>query len=100
VVQVGSQVALEGSDRSYEASDIIGDVSLEYLLTKEGRYRLKAFRKNQFQDLVEGQIMVTGLSLLFSKDFDDFKDLMTKTPKVKDPEDEEKEEEKAKEVKP
>lgn len=81
VFQVGSQVGIEGSNRSYDASDVIGDVSLEYLLTKEGQYRLKAFRKNQYQDLVEGQLVVTGLSVLFSRDYDEFKDLFKRTPK-------------------
>lgn len=81
VFQVGSQVGIEGSDRSYEASDIIGDVSLEYLLTKEGQYRLKAFRQNQYQDLVEGQLVETGVSILFNKDFNGFNELFKKVPK-------------------
>ncbi len=76
VFQVGSQVGLEGSDENHQASDVIGDVSLEYLLTKEGQYRLKAFRENQYQDLVEGQLVVSGLSLMFNKDFNTFKELL------------------------
>jgi hypothetical protein len=75
VVQVGSTVGIEGEERS---NDIIGDISLEYLLTEEGQYRLKPFRKNQFQDLVEGQVTITGLSILFNKEFDTFKELMEK----------------------
>lgn len=81
IFQVGSQVGIEGSENKNQASDVIGDVSLEYLLTKEGQYRLKAFRENQYQDLVEGQLVVTGLSVLFSKDFNTFKQLFEKTPK-------------------
>lgn len=75
VVQVGGQVDIEGQNRSYGANDIIGDVSLEYLLTKEGQYRLKAFRKNEFQDLVQGQVVVMGLSVMFNKSFNEWKGL-------------------------
>ncbi len=80
VVQVGSTVGIEGEERS---NDIIGDISLEYLLTEEGQYRLKAFRKNQYQDLVEGQVTITGLSILFNKEFDTWKELMEKQEKKK-----------------
>lgn len=78
VFQVGSQVGIEGSEETSKASDVIGDVSLEYLLTKEGQYRLKAFRENQYQDLVEGQLIVTGFSIMFNKDFNTFKELLNK----------------------
>ncbi len=78
VVQVGSSVGIEGEERS---NDIIGDISLEYLLTEEGQYRLKAFRKNQYQDLVEGQVTITGLSILFNKEFDTLQELLKKQEK-------------------
>ncbi len=81
VVQVGSSVGIEGEERN---NDIIGDISLEYLLTEEGQYRLKAFRKNQFQDLVEGQVTITGLAILFNKEFDTFKELMEKQKEKKE----------------
>ncbi len=81
VVQVGGQVAVEGSDRSYGVNDILGDVSLEYLITREGQYRLKAFRENEFQDLVQGQVVVTGLSVLFNKSYNTWKELFAKIPK-------------------
>lgn len=81
VVQVGGQVDLEGKNKSYGADDILGDISLEYLITKEGDYRLKAFRKNEFQDLVQGQVVVMGLSVMFNKSFNDWQELLRKKPK-------------------
>ncbi|MFT4680278.1 MAG: translocation and assembly module TamB [Granulosicoccus sp.] len=81
VVQVGGQVDLEGNNKSYDASDILGDISLEYLITKEGDYRLKAFRKNEFQDLVQGQVVVMGLSIMFNKSFGYWKELLRGKPK-------------------
>ncbi|WP_417609428.1 translocation/assembly module TamB domain-containing protein [Owenweeksia hongkongensis] len=80
VVQVGSTVGIEGEQRSNE---IIGNVSLEYLLTEEGQYRLKAFSKNQYQDFLEGQVTITGLAILFNKEFDTLKELLEKQEKKK-----------------
>ncbi len=85
VVQVGGQVDIEGKNKSYGADDILGDISLEYLITKEGDYRLKAFRKNEFQDLVQGQVVVMGLSVLFNKSFNDWKELLRSKPKQEEP---------------
>lgn len=93
VVQVGGQVDIEGQNKSYGADDIIGDISIEYLLTKEGQYRLKGFRKNEFQDLLQGQVVVSGLSVLFSKSFDEWKGLFKKAEKPISEEVEQKEEE-------
>ena len=80
VVQVGSTVGIEGEQRSNE---VIGNVSLEYLLTEEGQYRLKAFSKNQYQDFLEGQVTITGLAILFNKEFDTLKELLEKQEKNK-----------------
>ncbi|MHB9143599.1 MAG: translocation/assembly module TamB domain-containing protein, partial [Paludibacter sp.] len=44
-VQVGGSVDVEGqAAKQNSASDITGDVTVVYKLTKDGRYRLKAFR--------------------------------------------------------
>lgn len=72
VIEVSSQMGVEGEESN---SQVLGDVSIEYLLTEDGRLRAKTFRENQFQDMVEGQVMITGLSLLFSKEFDNLSDL-------------------------
>ena len=72
-VQVGSQVDLEGQNRQQQnASDIIGDVTVEYLITEDGVYRIKAFRRNQFEGVIEGQLIITGASLVYNREFNDF----------------------------
>jgi translocation and assembly module TamB len=76
VVQVGSQMDLEGSSQMEDQStQIIGNVSVEYLLTENGRYRLRGFRRNQFENLVDGQIIITGLSVIFNREFNRFREL-------------------------
>jgi hypothetical protein len=74
-VQVGGSVDVEGEKaKQNSASDITSDVTLEYKLSKDGRYRLKGFRHNQYEGAIEGQLVETGAGLLYIKDFDKWKD--------------------------
>ena len=80
IVSVGSEVDLQGSNaRSEQTAPVIGNVSLEYLLTKTGRWRLKGFRRNQFDNVVDGQLVVSGISLIFTREFNEFSTLFKKT---------------------
>ena len=77
-VQAGGQFELEGS-RNAEGNNpnqFMGDVNVEYALTEDGRYRLRAFRRNDWQGAVEGQVITTGASLIFQREFDDFSELV------------------------
>ncbi len=76
IVTAGSAVDVEGSAQpGQEETPIIGNVSLEYLLTKNGRYRLKGFRKNQYENIIDGQLIVTGVALIFNREFNRFSEL-------------------------
>lgn len=76
IVTAGSALDVEGSAQAgQEETPIIGNVSLEYLLTKNGRYRLKGFRKNQYINVIDGQVIVTGLALIFNREFNAFSEL-------------------------
>ena len=76
VVTAGSAVDVEGSAQTDQGqSPIIGNVSLEYLLTEDGRYRLKGFRKNEYENVIDGQLIVTGLALIFNREFNAFSQL-------------------------
>jgi len=83
-VEVGSQVDLEGQQRNQQqATDIIGNIMVEYLLTEDGRYKLRGYRKNEYEGLIDGQVVVTGISIQFSKEFEKFKELWEKTEEDK-----------------
>lgn len=76
VVQVGSQVDVEGSSpESGRGNPVFGNVSVEYLLTENGRYRLRGFRKTSFESIIEGQLIVTGISVIFNREFNKFWEL-------------------------
>ncbi len=76
IVTAGSAIDVEGSAQTgQEETPIIGNVSLEYLLTQNGRYRLKGFRKNEYVNVIDGQLIVTGLALIFNREFNSFSEL-------------------------
>ncbi|ADR22286.1 hypothetical protein MATR_00730 [Marivirga tractuosa] len=84
-VEVGSQVDLEGQQRSQQqATDIIGNIMVEYLLTEDGRYKLRGYRKNEYEGLIDGQVVVTGISIQFSKEFEKFDELWQKPKEEED----------------
>ena len=78
-VSVGSNFELEGpANTNQEASNIAGDVAVDYLMSKDGRYTLRAYRKNQYEGVIEGQVVESGVSFIFSFDFNEFKQIFNK----------------------
>lgn len=75
IVRVGSEVDIEGSSSSGEETPIIGNVSIEYLLTESGRYRIKGFSRNEFQNVIDGQTVVSGIALIFTQEFNKYNEL-------------------------
>ena len=76
-------VDVEGEKaKQNSASDITSDVTVEYKLTKDGRFRLKGFRHNQYEGAIEGQLVETGAGVLYVHDFNKWKEFF-KAPKKK-----------------
>ncbi|AGC78100.1 uncharacterized protein DUF490 [Nonlabens dokdonensis] len=100
IVSVGSEVDIQGSSQDGEEAPAIGNVSLEYLVTENGRWRLKGFRRNQFDNVVDGQLIVSGISIIFNKEFNEFKNLFkdTESPEEKKARREEEEQKRAQKV--
>ncbi len=78
-VYVGGDIPLEGQGGNQKASQIVGDVALEYKLTKDGRYRVRAYRKNKYQGVIEGEFVETGLSFIVMMNYNKFKELFKST---------------------
>ena len=76
IVRVGSDVDIQGSSQVQgEESPIIGNVSIEYLLTEDGIFRIKGFRKNQFENVIDGQLIVSGIAFIFTREFNEYREL-------------------------
>ncbi len=53
-VNVGSDFDVQGTgNRNQNASNLAGDLAVDYKLTPDGRYMLRAYRKNQYEAVVE-----------------------------------------------
>ncbi len=75
-VTVGSTFGIEGPEqKNRETNTIAGDISAEYELSKDGRYKLRAYRKNLYQVALQGQVIETGVGFIITLDYDTFKEL-------------------------
>jgi hypothetical protein len=84
-VTVGSSFAVEGQERANEEStNIAGDVALDYMLTKDGRYMLRAYRKNEYQVAVEGQVIETGVAFIITMSYNKFRELFHRSAAEKE----------------
>src|SRR5699024_5673469 len=73
VVKAGTEMNVQGDLQPGEEKPLLGNVSIEYLLTEDGRWRLRGFRKNEYENVIDGQVFTNGIGVLFQKDFNRFK---------------------------
>jgi hypothetical protein len=97
-VTVGNNFNLEGQNQpGQKSSQIAGNLSVNYKLTADGRYMLRAYRRDQYV-VVQGQVVETGLAFSLTYEYNRFKELFTgKTREERRLQKEYKEKEKAKE---
>ena len=94
VVSVGSEVDIQGSNQEPGATTpLIGNVNIEYLLTENGRWRLRGFRRNSFENVIEGQVIVSGIAFIFTREFNEFRELWGSLNEEEDQDEAENEEE-------
>ena len=84
-VTVGNNFALEGDARqNEEMTNIAGDITLDYSLSKDGRYMLRAYRKNDYQVALQGQIIETGIGFIITLDYDKFREIFERRKQNKE----------------
>ncbi|HEV7782876.1 MAG TPA: translocation/assembly module TamB domain-containing protein [Chitinophagaceae bacterium] len=78
-ITVGSNFQLEGPQSSNQQSNnIAGNVAADYQLSKDGRYVIRFYRQNEYQGIVDGYIIETGVSFIFSVDYERFMQIFRK----------------------
>lgn len=84
IVTIGSTIALEGSEAyKKETSGIAENASVEYKITRDGKYRVKVYKDNRYETGVQGQLIQTGLNFVIFVDFDKYKELFQSDKKTK-----------------
>ncbi|MBI3882749.1 MAG: translocation/assembly module TamB [Sphingobacteriales bacterium] len=80
-LSVGKNFGVEGQDASAKATQqqgntYIPDVNANYKLSKDGRYTLRLYRKTQFEMILDGYVIETGLSFIVTMDYDKFAEIL------------------------
>ena len=65
-------------------TNIAGDITLDYSLSKDGRYMLRAYRKNDYQVALQGQIIETGIGFIITLDYDQFREIFERRKQNKE----------------
>jgi translocation and assembly module TamB len=75
-VTVGSNFELEGAQNTNRNSNnIAGNVAVDYSLSQDRRYMLRAYRKNEYEGVIEGYVIETGVGFIITLDYNKFKNL-------------------------
>ncbi len=78
-VTVGSNFELEGNARPGEqTTNIAGDIAVDYQLSEDGRYLVRAYRKNQYQITLQGQFVETGIGFIVNLNYNEFKEIFNR----------------------
>lgn len=76
-VTIGNNFELEGPQSSNNANSsmIPGNLAVDYNLSADGRYMVRAYRQNEDQGVIQGFVTKTGLNFIVNYDYNKFKNL-------------------------
>jgi hypothetical protein len=76
-VTVGNNFEMQGPQRASGQSSggVIGNLAVDYQLTPDGRYLVRAYRRNEDEGIIEGFVVETGLKFIVSVDYNKFKEI-------------------------
>ncbi len=75
-VSVGSNFELDGPMKAnQQQNNLAGNISVNYKLSKDGKYMLRAYRKNDYTGALEGYVIETGVGFVISVDYNKFKEI-------------------------
>lgn len=83
-ITVGSSIGIEGTPRENEQTNTIaGDIEADYMITKDGRYKVRAYQKNDYEVALQGQVVETGVAFIITMDYNKFRELFESERKKK-----------------
>ncbi|WP_425276942.1 translocation/assembly module TamB domain-containing protein [Spirosoma oryzicola] len=76
-VSVGRNFVLENAANSAtrNPNEVFDNVSLNYNLTRDGRYILRGYRRNDYQAVLDGYIIETGVGFVITVDYNTLSDI-------------------------
>ena len=67
-----------GSNAKQRGNNIAGNITADYQLSRDGRYLLRFYRRNEYEGIVDGYIIETGMSFILSGDYNKIMELLRK----------------------
>ena len=80
-ISVGKNFTLEGSDpaaKTQGSVQFIPDISTTYKLSKDGRYLVRAYRRNQYEAIMDGYFVETGVTFSITMSYNRFREIFRK----------------------
>jgi hypothetical protein len=75
-LSIDGNFGVRGTTREQNTSNVVGDINVEYKITNDGRFRVKAFnRTNDISFLEDNAPYTQGVGIFYRKEFDSFSDL-------------------------
>ncbi|HET9824318.1 MAG TPA: translocation/assembly module TamB domain-containing protein, partial [Chitinophagaceae bacterium] len=76
-ISVGSNFELEGpQNANQQSNNLAGNLSMDYQLSRDGRYFIRFFRKNDYEGVVDGYVIENGLTFMIIVDYNHFKEIL------------------------
>lgn len=75
---IDGNFGVSSENNTQKTSSIVGDVQVEYKLTSDGRFRVKAFNRSNDISIIDNDVPYTqGIGIFYRKEFDNLKELFT-----------------------
>jgi hypothetical protein len=86
IVTVGKSFTVEGNapvaNRQNSSNlQYLPDITTTYKLSKNGKYAIKVYRKNEYEAILDGYFTETGAAFSFTMNYEKFNELFLKTKK-------------------
>ncbi|RRA99255.1 translocation/assembly module TamB [Larkinella rosea] len=80
-VSVGRNFLLEKNDSNItrNPNEVFDNLSLNYNLTRDGRYMMRGYRKSDYQAVLEGYVIETGIGFVITVDYNLLSELFHKS---------------------
>ncbi len=83
IVTVGKSFTIDGDDPLAKTQgnsnlQFLPDVTTTYKLSKDGRYALRAYRKNQYEAILDGYFTETGVAFTLTVNYEKLKEIFQK----------------------
>ena len=78
-VSVGKNFVLENTTGTANPNQVFDNISVNYNVSRDGRYVLRAYRRNDYQAVLDGYIIETGVGFVITLDYNTLADIFNRS---------------------